>query len=396
MLRVLILLIGLGLAGWIHAGAAHAQTPADPLAPPDGLSAETLEAYERGRLIFNAHWRPSGTEGPDDFEGLGPFYNRIACSSCHSAGGRGKPPSGPDNNFLTAIVRIAVPGDGGSMEPHPVLGAQVQDRAVPGLMPEAVLSLTWETVAGAYPDGTPFELRRPVVTIDPHPGPDAKVSVRVAQSVRGMGLLAQAISGGPGLGRFGWKAVEPNLAAQNASALSQDMGVTSTLRPIPICPEGAETCGGGSNEVGGIRLAELTLFMDLLPPPPAGAADPEGEALFATTGCAACHLPELAMRTGPDTIPAYTDLALHNMGEGLDDGVPGGDADSAEWRTAPLWGLSAVLADDPSAPLLHDGRARGVEEAILWHDGAAASARTAFMMLSAENRQRLIGFVETR
>jgi CxxC motif-containing protein (DUF1111 family) len=389
VLRVLILLAGLAVFGL---GAA-AQELSDPLAPPEGLSAETLEAYERGRLIFNAHWRPSGTEGPDDFEGLGPYFNRLSCASCHAAGGRGKPPGGPDDAFLSAVVRIAVLGETGRSGPHPTLGLQIQDRAIPGLEPEATATLIWESVAGTYPDGTAYELRRPVVTIDPDPGDDAAVSVRVAQPVRGMGVLARAVSGNSGLGRFGWKAAEPSLAAQNAAAFSQDMGLTSALFPVPICPDGAADCGGGPDEAGGIRLTDLTVFLDLLPPPPSGDPDPEGEALFRDVGCAACHVPELPKRTGPEVARAYTDLALHDMGDGLDDGVSDRGEPSAAWRTAPLWGLGATLADNPEAPLLHDGRARGVEEAILWHGGAATDARDAFKALSAEDRARLVAFL---
>lgn len=376
-------------------GSAAAQTrPADPLAPPDGIGPDLRAAYETGRLIFNGHWRPSGTDGPDNLEGLGPLYNRISCASCHSAGGRGKPPGGPGENFLTALVRIGVVGEDGSVEPHPLYGQQIQDRAIPGMKPEAELSLTWRYEKGRYPDGTPYELRRPDLTITPDPGPDARWSIRVAQPLHGVGKFAHAVPGPDDTGRFGWKAAMPSLAMQNASALSQDMGVTNLFFPDPICPPTPEPCGGDRNEAGGVRLMSLTLFTELLPPPDLSQhRNGKGEMLFMKIGCGGCHKPEIALRTGPERITAYSDLRRHRMGDGLDDGLPEGAAASDEWRTAPLWGLGAVLADDPRAPLLHDGRARGAEEAILWHGGAAARARHAFVNLSREDRGYLLEFL---
>jgi len=375
------------------ASSAQAQL-ADPLAPPDGISAETRAAYEEGRLIFNAHWRPSGTDGPDDFEGLGPLFNRIACSSCHSAGGRGAPPAGPDSNFLTALVRIGVVDAEGAASPHPDFGVQIQDRAVPGVEPEADLSLTWVSVDFELPDGEIVELRRPDLTIIPDPGPNARWSIRIAPPVRGMGDLMRAVTGNAGEGRFGWKAMEPTLASQNASAFSQDMGITNLFFPDAICPAGEEECGGGPNEAQGDRLFLVSHFLERLPAPePVTYPDPAGVQLFTDIGCAACHIPGLPPEDGPGTIMAYTDLALHDMGPGLDDGLPEGDAASSEWRTAPLWGLGTYLADNPSGPLLHDGRARGLLEAILWHDGEAAAARDTFLASDAEVRAHLIEFL---
>lgn len=385
----------LGLIGAFVVSSAWAETPSDPLAPPMGIDPDTRTAYETGRLIFNGHWRPSGRSGPDDFEGLGPLYNRIACSSCHNAGGRGKPPSGPDQNFLTALVRIGVVDEDGQGAPHPVFGPQIQDRAVPGEKPEAVLSLSWEPVPGTYPDGNEYELRRPSLTITPDPGPDARWSIRVSPPLRGLGLLALAVGTNEQNGRFGWKAGQPTLALQNASALSQDMGITSRFFPDPVCPSGQETCGGGEDEVNGIRLMTLSLFTELLPAPEPldVAADRKGEMLFMKIGCGSCHIPELPLRHSAETVRAFTDLALHRMGDGLDDGLPEGGARSDEWRTAPLWGLGTLLAENPEAPLLHDGRARGAEEAILWHDGEAKRSRQLFMALSKEDRAHLLAFL---
>lgn len=376
--------------GW---ASAHAQ-PADPLAPPESISADSRVAYEEGRLIFNAHWRPSGTDGPDDFEGLGPLYNRIACSSCHNAGGRGAPPDGPERNFLTALVRIGIVADDGTVAPHPEFGVQIQDRAVPGVEPEADLSLTWVPVDFEMPDGTVVPLRRPDLRIVPDPGENARWSIRVAPPVRGVGALMHAVTANRGEGRFGWKATEPTLAAQNASALSQDMGITSAYEPDAVCPSGLDACGGGDNEVSGIRLFLLSHFLERLPPPePVSYPEPMGLQLFADTGCADCHMSALPTEDGIGDLAAYTDLALHDMGPGLDDGLPEGEAASFEWRTPPLWGLGSYLAENPDATLLHDGRARGLLEAILWHDGEARQSRDSFLMLAPQERQRLVDFL---
>jgi len=369
--------------------------PADPMAPPAGLSEDTRAAYERGRLIFNGHFRPSGTQGPDDLVGLGPLYNRISCASCHSAGGRGFPPDGPGDNFLTALVRIGVVDAVGGVTPHPLFGTQIQDRAVPGVDPEAKLSLNWEIQPGKYPDGQAYELRKPSLDIQPDPGALAHWSIRIAQPIRGIGLLEPMILPKDSTGRFGWKASEPTIVMQNAAALAQDMGITNVFHQMPICPKGQTDCGGGSGEISGISLAELTLFTKLLPPPDStDVKDTKGEYLFHLVGCAACHIPELPSRAGPIPVRAYTDLSLHDMGPGLDDGLPEGDAQSFEWRTPPLWGLAETLAKDRAAPLLHDGRARGPEEAILWHGGEALKSRNDFRALSQEDRNHLLEFLK--
>jgi CxxC motif-containing protein (DUF1111 family) len=379
-------------------GPAAAQTPPDPLAPPPGLSAETQAAYERGRLIFNGHWRPTGTDGPDDLEGLGPLYNRISCASCHDGGKRGAPPEGPEEPFLTALVRIGIPDAAGrTARPHPTLGGQIQDRAVPGLAPEAEIALSWEEVPGRYPDGSAYTLRRPALEIRPEPDPALRWSVRIAPPIRGVGLLDRAVTARGLPGRFGWKGSEPTLTHQNASALARDMGVTSLLHPEPVCPPatGEAACGGGPNEAGSIRLMELTLFTKLLPPPPLRpeVGDPMGAMLFHKIGCAGCHRPNLPLRGTLETVPAYSDLDVHDMGPGLNDGLPEGSTPAGMWRTPPLWGLGAELAERPDLPMLHDGRARGPEEAILWHGGDAAPARDAFKALSAEDRRHLLRFI---
>lgn len=232
---------------------------------------------------------------------------------------------------------------------------------------------------GRYPDGNRYVLRRPTLSVQPDPGPDTVFSVRIAQPVRGLGRLE-------GRGGFGWKGAQPDLRHQNAAAFSGDMGLTTSLFPIAECP-GADTgCGGGPNEVGDGRLDDVTHFVRMMTPlPPLDPnPDPKAVSLFEEVGCAACH------DTGTR---AKSDMALHDMGPGLDDGLPEGAAKSSEWRTPPLWGLGSVLAENPAAPLLHDGRARGVEEAILWHGGEAESAAKAFKALPAADRARLIAYL---
>jgi CxxC motif-containing protein (DUF1111 family) len=225
------------------------------------------------------------------------------------------------------------------------------------------------------------------------------------------------------LGRFGWKANQPNLRQQTAAAFHGDIGATTFMFPEENCPAlqlaclalpSAAKCGGQGGctgnqfraEVAPSRLTNITLYLQALAVPARrNASDPvvkRGESLFAQAQCSICHVPQL--RTGPKpalraaadlVIHPYTDLLLHDMGEGLADGRPDFEADGREWRTAPLWGIGLLQVVNGHSELLHDGRARNVTEAILWHDGEARPAREAFRAMSKAERTALVKFVES-
>jgi CxxC motif-containing protein (DUF1111 family) len=219
--------------------------------------------------------------------------------------------------------------------------------------------------------------------------------------------------GGPGprLGRFSRKAQVSSLLQQTVEAYHQDMGITTDFLPVEN-----ENLQGGPRASGldaapdpEVPAAELTVVLEyirmLAPPAPAPVTGDleRGQTAFGQVGCASCHNPVL--QTGAHRIAAlsfqsarlYSDLLLHDMGERLADDRPDGDATGREWRTAPLWGLRVMrdfLGGD--AFLMHDGRARSVEEAILLHGGEAEAAREAFEELSADDRSALVRYVETR
>jgi CxxC motif-containing protein (DUF1111 family) len=210
------------------------------------------------------------------------------------------------------------------------------------------------------------------------------------------------------LGRFGWKAEQPSLRQQIAAALAADLGITSRLYPLADCSGVQVECsaGAGEPELAERVLDRLETYVQLLAVPERRhGEDPgvqRGGVRFRELGCAACHvpshltaataaLPELASQS----IWPYTDLLLHDLGPELADGRPSFDAEGAEWRTPPLWGLGLSREVSGHERLLHDGRADGVAEAILWHGGEAAAARDAFEQLSRAERQELIAFIES-
>jgi len=406
-----------------------------------GIPAAIAADVASGRAVFERVWLPA--PGPAETDGLGPLFNAASCAECHAAdaGARrvlrlsapapeGEPPTEAEailagRGDLPAIRR----GD-------PQFGGQIQDRAVPGLAPEAVLSLHWETTPVAAPgDGSAIALRRPVPALDLGAGtlaPGAAMSLRTAPRLAGLALLeaipdaailaredpldadGDGISGRANLvwsgarlavvpGRFGWKATEATLRDQSAAAFSADMGLSSFLRPADAgdCTALQTAClalpGGGegpaTEEVSDADLAAVALYAGWtgLSRPP---EDGPGAALFAKTGCGACHLPEMqvpqppaAGGTGTRHIHPFTDLLLHDMGPGLADSLPAGRATGAEWRTAPLTGLGRATA------FLHDGRAGTIAEAILWHGGEAAAARARFAALDAADRDRLLDWL---
>lgn len=337
-----------------------------------------------------------------------------------------------------------------SVIPEPTYGTQLQDLAIAGHKGEGHVHISYEELPVTLADGEVVHLRKPTYTItDLGYGPmhpETMVSPRVAPPMIGLGLLeaipeADILAGedpddrdGDGisgranrvwsiehnklmLGRFGWKAGAPTVLQQTAEAAAGDMGLGSVLVPKPSgdCTERQPTClaapHGGTAKAPGeefkTQLLKLTAFYarNLAVPPRRNPDAPDvlaGKALFHSIGCAACHRP--SFMTGTEASDAhlagqhiwpYTDLLLHDMGEGLADGRPEGRADGREWRTAPLWGIGLTETVSGHTYFLHDGRARNLAEAILWHGGEAQAARDAFAALDQADRARLIAFLNS-
>jgi CxxC motif-containing protein (DUF1111 family) len=364
-----------------------------------------------GKKLFERNWvsAPSSTQSDD---GLGPLYDAPSCAACHVPN-----PNAQIDETSTPpglVVRLGNAHGGGD----PVYGVQLQTRGVAGQVPEANPDIRW-----ALKDG----LRVAIVTAyglgyGALAG-NTKIALRRAPPIRGAGLLAQIpdgeilsraassdakhegiaghvpwllLNGKRVLGRFGWKATQPDLTAQTAIAFSRDIGLSTRLDPAPwgdctaaerACRAGPHGSQGREPEIADALLDLLVRYVAQLGPPP--AAPPSGnQELFAATGCGACHA-TLHLADGAP-VAAYTDLLLHDLGPGLNDGIAEGAAPPGFWRTAPLWDVSESLK---SGGLLHDGRARNVGEAVEWHAGEAAPARARFRALTAADKAALVAFV---
>lgn len=399
--------------------------------PSPSLDAAQRRAFSVGNALFKTNWieAPASATGRD---GLGPLFNARSCSSCHLRDGRGRPAEVGEGAETGDLVRIGLQG-----APHPVLGGQVQDRATLAATPEAAVRVHWSEVPGTYPDGTQYTLQRPELLLEPEPEAPAALGLLVAPHMVGLGLL-EAVpasvleeladpedrdgdgvsgrvhrvvdlrSGGVVAGRFGWRATQPTVEQQVAAAFVHDIGITSSLFPRePLTPsqEAALTVvPGGSPELDDHKLQRVTFYSQVLAVPAQRSTESPavraGGRHFERVGCAACHIASL--RTGGSaalssyrnvTIHPYTDLLLHDMGSGLAGGPPEGDASNSEWRTPPLWGIGLFGVVNGHTRYLHDGRARSLEEAILWHGGEGAPARARFEGLSRAERQELLAFL---
>lgn len=427
-------------------GGATSVTDTSPEAftrPAGNLSVERRSEFLVGEAFFEVDW-VAAPHTRTDRDGLGPLYHALSCLACHQRNGRGAPP-GPDELALSLLVRLSVPGTDaqGAPVPEPTYGDQLQPRAVASVPPEARVQLRTTALPGAFEDGEPFTLEAPTYVLSElahgplHP--DTRLSPRVAQPVFGLGLLAavpettllewadpedangDGISGRPNpvwnrrlgktvLGRFGWKANQPDLEHQNAGALAGDMGITSPLMPNEPCTSAQTEClaapNGGLPELDARKLAALTFYTHVLGVPARQGVDTamvlQGKDLFHRVGCARCHRP--SMETGTlegypelshQRIWPYTDLLLHDLGEGLEDGREDFAASGREWRTPPLWGLGRTAVVSGHTRLLHDGRARSLMEAILWHGGEAEAARENVRRLTREERAALLAFLES-
>lgn len=410
--------------------------------PAPGLSNEERRTFEVGDSFFTQNWvtAPASTDARD---GLGPTFNAQACSSCHVLDGRGAPPDPTgDSAELGLLFRLSVPGvdDVGGPVPEPTYGGQLQDRAVLGVEVEGQMGIEYELVTGSYDDGAGYELRSPSYFIDqPAFGavdPASMIGPRLAPQVIGMGLLEaipeatiraaadpddadnDGISGrvnevwSPWLGemaigRLGWKANVATVEDQVAGAFHGDIGITSSLHPAQNCGDRTDCLDapdGGEPELTDSRLDSVSLYQRTLSVPAMRDIDDpdvqQGSVLFDDIGCSSCHV--RSVETGPSTIAAlaeqtvqpFTDLLLHDMGEGLADGRPDFLATGTEWRTPPLWGIGLIDDVNGQRFLLHDGRARTIEEAILWHGGEAQASTDLFVALSADERSAVLEFLE--
>lgn len=409
-----------------------------------GLSTSQSLDFFVGNSFFNSNWveAPSSTTIRD---GVGPLFNSHACSGCHFKDGRGRPPAYVGENGTGYLVRLSLPGTGlyNTTIPEANYGGQLQDLSVSGVPTEGQISITYTEIPGMFPDGELFSLRQPMVSVTSFGygsmDPSTLFSPRVAQQMVGLGLLetinesdilshadeedinSDGISGRPNyvwnfrttsteLGRFGWKANQPDLYQQTCGAFLGDIGITSWLFPNENCTSVQLDCSGspsgGTPEIETSDLEKVVLYCQTLAVPARRNWDNQhvlkGKQLFTQIGCANCHTPKFT--TGVNSsIPSlsnqlirpYTDLLLHDMGEGLSDNRPDFLATGNEWRTQPLWGLGLISTVNGHTQLLHDGRARSIKEAILWHGGEAHSSKNKFMALDAASRNYLIQFLES-
>jgi CxxC motif-containing protein (DUF1111 family) len=410
--------------------------------------------FSVGNSFFRNPWviAPSTTTARD---GLGPLFNTNACQGCHIKDGRGHPPAPDAQNAVSMLVRLSIPDAPAyakvieqlGVVPEPVYGGQFQDMSVPGVVPEGKVRVDYTPVPIRFKDGTEVELRKPTLQITQlgygpmHP--DTRFSARVAPPMIGLGLLeaipdaailanadAQAkakngIAGRPNrvwddaqqktvLGRFGWKAGQPNLNQQNVHAFSGDMGLTTSLRPVDDCTAAQTACKQAPNGNGpdgepevSDNILRLVLFYsrNLAVPARRDVSAPEvlaGKNLFFQAGCQTCHTPKYttaANAAEPElanqVIRPYSDLLLHDMGDGLADHRSEFQASGRDWRTPPLWGIGLTQAVSGHTQFLHDGRARNLLEAVLWHGGEAAAAQQQVLSFNAEQRAALLAFLNS-
>lgn len=418
------------------------------------LNDEENARFAVGNSFFRRNWveAPASTTARD---GLGPHFIARSCGGCHVQDGRGAPPEsrkGLGEQPVALLMRLSIPGVGphGGVVPDPVYGDQLNNAAIQGVQAEGQVRIRYQNLPGQFADGTRYTLRKPLYSVTQLAygplSPGSMLSPRIAPQLAGVGLLdaiadadilanaaAQAAAAGPikgqvnrvwddfaqalRVGRLGWKANQASVASQTAGAFLGDMGITSTVHPKETCTPTQKDCLaaprgalGKAPEIDDRTLSDVIFYQSTLAPAArrhvADAQVLRGQALFAQAQCSACHRPSYTTGAAPFPrlsspkveglkIWPYTDLLLHDMGRDLADGRPDGAANGQQWKTPPLWGVGLVHGVNGHRKLMHDGRADGVLEAILWHGGEAQTAKRQVLQLNARDRQALVAFVES-
>ena len=421
--------------------------------PAPVLTYKQQQIFMRGRQHFNQKWVIFPSMGGD--WGLGPTFIADKCSGCHIGGGRGVMPTAEEEP-VGVLIRMSIPGtdEHGGVKPHPAYGDQFQNQGLTGkdaynhgvgdrVPPEGTVYIDWDDAGVVeFADGEKVTLRKPKPRFDKLTfgpiGPETMLSLRFTPPIFGMGLLeaapeetlldiakkqvAHGISGRPNtvwdpytkqtrMGRFGWKANVPTIRMQIALAFHGDIGATTSLFIEDNCTSVQALCLASTPnnrpEVIDLNWDETEFWTQgLAVPARRNVTDADfkrGEVLFDDAKCSVCHVP--TMKTAAEFKPlpqlanqifhAYTDLLIHDMGEGLSDGRPDYQAKPTEWRTPPLWALGLSEIVTGSTSMLHDGRARNATEAILWHDGEAKVSRDAFRKMSKVDRDALLKFLNS-
>ena len=415
------------------------------LKPFPSLNDEQYDEFILGRSFFVIPWveAPSITTARD---GLGPLFNANTCVSCHPANGRGT----LLNDGLTSrslIARLSIDSDSliksdlhksllekKGFIPEPTYGNQLAMNGIHGVDFEGKIRIDFEEVNVHFPDGEKQILLKPKYSLENlNYGPlnnNANVSYRIAPTLNGIGLIelisqkdilanvdendkdADGISGRANyvysnitkkeeLGKYTWKASVAFLKEQVAGAASNDMGLTTSIFPNENCTEFQKACNEADKAKDAIdlpdeRLDAVTYYLKNIKTYDAKKTKEynEGLEIFEQISCAKCHISSFDTNKGFKISP-FSDFLLHNMGEELADGRVEFKADKNEWRTAPLWGLALHEKINKEKPrLLHDGRARTFQEAILWHGGEASNSKENYMNLPKEKREKLIKFLE--
>jgi len=412
------------------------------------LSFEHLQTFKLGNALFNKMWvaSPSSTQASD---GLGPFYNARSCQSCHIKDGRGQlPVAGEKTASLLIQLKNELDGHWG---PDPVYGGQFHASAVPGVPAEGQVRITTEPLTRQFSDGTRHDLQKPIYTLVDHAygdlHPNTILSPRMATAMPGLGMLeaiaaedilayadpedadGDGISGRPNwqvlddgqrvLGRFAHKAAMSTVREQNVHAMFSDMGLSSSgdsmSNPQGDCMPTQKVCESlahgeqerlGKGEAPDDVVDLITFYThNLAVPARRDVDDPEvlkGKSLFYDSGCQGCHVPKhVTSRDATQEemqfqlIWPYTDLLLHDMGEDLADNASEAEASGREWRTAPLWGIGLAQTVNPNTSFLHDGRAKTLLDAVLWHGGEAQASLDNVLEMSQDERSALVRFLES-
>ena len=418
----------------------ESKTPKAFSKPIAHLSSEEEKFFYVGRSFFKIPWveAPSATTARD---GLGPLFSANTCMNCHPKNGAGV---ALKNGIMSRslLLRLSHKTSNNQdflekigFEPDSTYGAQLSRNGNQKVSAEGVPMVKYEKVKGNYPDGTPFELRNPTYSIkDLGYGAldnETIIAPRIGSALIGLGLLERipqksllqyedvndsngdGISGKANyayspetnstvLGRFTWKASASSVKHQSAAAAHNDMGLSSPLFPSHNCTEKQKECLASAKrarfdfDLPQERLDAITFYLKHLAVPKQMESQKhqEGAKTFEALNCTACHVPSYTTSDGVEIYP-YSDLLLHDMGEALADGRSEFLATGSEWRTPPIWGMGLYSKVSGEANFLHDGRARSIEEAILWHGGEALKSKKKFMALDKKSREKVINFLNS-